>query len=85
MKPNPANFESWKDPNGGEWIKMKNGIFKDVVWRPVDMSMDEDNDDKLSFTCEFFGDVPERVATFEKTATAVVQDILQAMIDENEQ
>ena len=81
MKPNPANYTSWTDPAGGEWIKMKNGIFKDVVWRPTDMSMDEDN--KVSFTCEFFGEVPERFATFEKSATAVIASIVQDMAGEN--
>lgn len=89
MKPNPANFEPWKDPNGGEWIRMKNGIFKDVTWRPVDMKMEEDNPDgsaNMSFTCEFFGEVPERYATFEKTATAIVMTILQEMMEaHNEQ
>ena len=84
MKPNPGNYESWKDPEGGEWIKMKNGIFRDIVWRPVDMKMDEANGNKISFTCEFFGEIPQRMDTFEKSATAVIQDILTALMEENQ-
>lgn len=84
MKPNPANYESWSDPAGGQWIKVKNGFFKDTVWRPVDMTMGEENEDgsaPLNFTCEFFGPVPEKIAAFEKIATAIIRDIIQSMVD----
>ena len=79
MKPNPKNFDSWTDPNGGEWIRMKNGIYEGVCWRPVDMELSEDN--QVTFQCEFFGEVPTPYKLFEKTATAVVHDILQGMMN----
>ena len=87
MKPNPQNYEPWKDPNGGEWIRVKSGYFKDVVWRPVDMKMGEENEDgsaPLNFQCEFFGDVPEKFAAFEKVATAIVKDIIMSMMEKDQ-
>ena len=84
MKPNPQNYEPWIDPNGGEWIRVKSGYFKDVVWRPTDMSFGEEAADgtaPLSFQCEFFGKVPEKAVAFEKVATSIVRDILTVMVE----
>ena len=49
---NPANYEGWIDPNGGQWIKLKHGACAGVIWRPVDMQMDEN--DQLKFGVELF-------------------------------
>ena len=85
MKPNPKNFEPFIDPNGGEWIKIKQGKFKDVVWRPVDMKVDDTTDDSgdgiLNFTTEFLGDVPKDFEQFEKVSGAIITDILREYVD----
>ena len=79
MKANPKNFTGWTDPDGGEWIKVTAGYFKDTVFRPADMKIDEDG--KVSYQIEFFGDVIEAVA-FDKMANSIVQSILYEVIDE---
>ena len=78
MKANPANFEGWQDPDGGEWIRIKAGQYKDVVWRPVDLNLGEDN--QVTYQCEFFGNVIEDKA-FGKMANSIVHSILQEMMD----
>lgn len=86
MKPNPKNFEAFIDPDGGEWIKMKSGKYKDIVWRPTDVKMDEENADgsgNLSFEAEFLGPQPEDFDTFEKIAGQVIVDILSGYVNEN--
>ena len=79
MKANPKNFSGWTDPNGGEWIKVNVGIFKDTVFRPADMEIDESG--KVSYNIEFFGDAVEAVA-FDKMANSIVQSILYEVIDD---
>ena len=75
MKPNPKNFEPFNDPNGGEWIRIKTGKFKNTVWRPVDMKI-EDDEGLLTFTTEFLGDVPEDIDSFEKLSGSIIKDII---------
>ena len=48
---NPAIFEAWQDPEGGEWIRLKTGAFEGVTWRPANMEMDGD---RVKFAAEFF-------------------------------
>ena len=79
MKANPKNFEGWTDPNGGEWIRVNVGIFKDTVWRPQDMEIDDEG--KVSYNIEFFGDVVEKVA-FDKMANSIIQSILYEALDD---
>lgn len=85
MKPNPKNFEAFIDPEGGEWIKMKNGKYKDVIWRPTDMKIDDhpdgSDDGLLNFQTEFLGSIPEDFAGFEKVAGSVINDILRGYVD----
>ena len=49
---NPANYEAWIDPEGGEWIRLKHGACEGVVWRPADMEINEDG--LLNFKVELF-------------------------------
>jgi len=82
MKANPKNFSGWTDPNGGEWICVNVGQFKDTVFRPVDMSLDEDN--QVSYKIEFFGEAVEAKA-FDKMANSIIKSILEEMIHNDEQ
>lgn len=38
---NPHNYEAYSDPNNGEWIRIKTGGAKDVVWRPFNIHINE--------------------------------------------
>lgn len=49
---NPKIFEGWIDPEGGNWIRIKSGTFEGIIWRPVDLDMDDDG--KVSFQVEQF-------------------------------
>ena len=49
---NPANFESYIDPNGGEWIRLKRGDVKNVVFRPADIHFTEEGN--FGFNVELF-------------------------------
>ena len=84
MKPNPKNFEPFIDPNGGEWIKMKSGKYKDVVWRPTDIKVDDHpdgtGDGLINLQAEFLGEAPKDFETFEKVAGSVITDILKETI-----
>lgn len=88
MKPNPKIFEAFIDPNGGEWIRMKSGKYKDVVWRPTDIKVDDhpdgNGDGLLNFEAEFLGQAPEDFNTFEKVAGSVITDILRESIEADE-
>lgn len=88
MKPNPKNFEAFIDPNGGEWIKMKSGKYKDVVWRPTDIKVEDHPDGKgdglLNFEAEFLGEAPKDFDTFEKVAGSVITSILRESIEADE-
>ena len=77
MKPNPKNFEAFIDPEGGEWIKIKTGKYKDTVWRPADMTME--GEDKITFQAEFLSPPPEDGVMFEKVAVQMISDILKDM------
>ena len=80
---NPALFEGWLDPEGGQWIRIKTGTFAGVVWRPVDLDMDESG--KVSFRVESFEGpdsvpMPEEgthdATRFEKVCGSCIKDIL---------
>ena len=77
MKPNPKNFEAFIDPEGGEWIKIKTGKYKDTVWRPAEMAMDGEN--KITFQAEFLTPPPEDGIMFEKVAVQMITDIMKDM------
>lgn len=81
MKANPANFEPFIDPDGGEWIRIKVGLYKDTLWRPVDMSIDENNN--VSYKIEFLGKTVEAKA-FDKMANNIIQTILLTMMEEKQ-
>lgn len=82
---NPKLFEPWNDPEGGEWIKIVSGKFDGVIWRPVDMDMNEDG--KVNFRVETF-EGPNSVAppaedshdakTFETVCGKCIKDILSS-------
>ena len=78
MKANPKNFEGWKDPNGGEWIRIKAGQYADVVFRPAEMELGEDGE--VKYKIEFFGEVVEAKA-FDKMANSIVSSILYEMME----
>lgn len=75
---NPHNYESWVDPNGGEWIRLKSADVKDVVWRPTDIHMTEDG--RFGFDVEFF-DAPETTPMTEENQDAVARNINAIMSD----
>ena len=79
MKANAGNFEGWTDPNGGEWIRVKVGQFRDTVFRPADMSISESGE--VSYKIEFFGEKVEAKA-FDKMANSIVSSILYEMMEE---
>jgi len=88
MKPNPKNFEAFIDPNGGEWIKMKSGKYKDVIWRPADIKVEDhpsgNGDGILNFEAEFLGEAPKDFEMFEKVAGSVITSILRESIEADE-
>lgn len=47
---NPKVFEGFTDHEGGEWIRFKSGIYKDVCWRPYEIMMEEEN---MTYKIEF--------------------------------
>lgn len=47
---NKANFTSFVDAEGGEWIRFKGTKFEGVVWRPSELGLSDDGD--LSFQVE---------------------------------
>ena len=53
MKLNPKIFEGWRDPAGGEWIRIKSGVYENVVWRPHDIKFPDD-DNRMTFEVEYF-------------------------------
>lgn len=80
-----TEFESWKDPEGGEWIRITSGNYDGVIWRPVAISISDDNENKINYTVEFFTGpgikVPSKLDTFfEPTAGAIVKEIMMEMI-----
>jgi hypothetical protein len=85
MKPNPKNYEAFIDPAGGQWIRMKNGKYKDTVWRPADMKVenhpDNSEDGILTFQAEFLGEPPKDFNHFEKVAGTILTDILREHIN----
>lgn len=81
MKPNPKNFEAFIDPNGGEWIRIKQGKFRDVVWRPAEMELTEG--DQLTFQAEFLGEAPNDIEHFQKIAGSIINDIMVGMANED--
>jgi len=78
MKANPGNYEGWIDPNGGEWIRVKVGQYKDTVFRPAEMELGEDGE--VKYKIEFFGEVVEAKA-FDKMANSIVSSILYEMME----
>lgn len=80
MKANPANFSPFVDADGGEWIKINVGQFRDTIWRPVEMSLDEN--DQVSYKIEFLTEKVEAKA-FDRMANSIIQSILLTMMEEN--
>jgi len=89
-KVNPKIFEAFVDPEGGEWIRIKSGTYENVVWRPVDIVMGEDNEDgsaNMNFRVEFlegpeFTKMPdENDKQFEGLCGKIILDILQESIE----
>jgi hypothetical protein len=87
MKPNPKNFEPFIDPEGGQWIRIKQGKFKDTVWRPADMKVEDHpnntEDGMVTFQAEFLGEPPSDIAMFEKVSSEIIKDIILGMVNEN--
>lgn len=75
---NPHNFESFTDPNGGEWIRITHKSAKDVVWRPTDINLTEDG--IFQFDVEFLTG-PGTVAITEENQDAVAAQINGIMTD----
>lgn len=80
---NPAIFEPFIDPDGGEWIRVKTGTYENVVWRPVDMQFDEKEEGKLNFRIEMLeGEnlpkVDENDKQFETVCGKIIVDIFEA-------
>lgn len=91
---NPSNFESYLDPNGGEWIRMTIEAWKDVVWRPANLGIGDDGN--LSFQIELFTGPGIKTLTdedfqlFGKVAANILTDMIAAekseldqLVDEN--
>lgn len=85
MKPNPKNFEPFIDPEGGQWIRIKQGKFKDTIWRPVDMKVEDDEKEegRVTFQAEFLGEAPKDIEMFAKVSGEIIKDILVGMVNEN--
>ena len=81
MKPNPKNYEAFIDPNGGEWIRVKNGLFKDVIWRPADIAFSDDN--QITFQAEFLNGVVTD-PMFETISGSIIRDIIEKALSDNE-
>lgn len=79
MKANPKNYEGWIDPDGGEWIKVKSGFYKDTIFRPANMEISQTGE--VSYKIEFFGEKVEAKA-FDKMANSIVSSILYEMMDD---
>jgi hypothetical protein len=80
MNLNPKIFEGFVDPDGGEWIRIKSGIYANTVWRPHDLNLSEDG--RVEFKVEFFQgpgfNVPvETDRHFENVAGSVMQELIQ--------
>lgn len=84
MKPNPKNFEPFYDPEGGEWIRIKTGKYKDTIWRPSEMKMTEE-DTQIRYDLEFLSPIPEGAdqKVFAKIASEVINDIFTGMVNED--
>ena len=80
MKLNPKIFEGFVDPSGGEWIRIKSGIYANTVWRPHDLTLSEDG--RVAFKVEFFEgpgfNVPlETDSHFENVAGGVIEELIK--------
>lgn len=81
MKPNPKNYEGYVDPAGGEWIKIKNGMYKGCIWRPADMKLVNDKTGEVTYRIELLGGDMKTWNTrakkvFFKMADSIISDIL---------
>ena len=89
MNLNPKLFEGWKDPEGGEWIRIVRGKYENVVWRPVEIDFpDPDDEAKMTFRVEFFTgpgfDMPEETDThFSEVCGSIITDIITEAVNEN--
>lgn len=82
-KVNRSHYESFTDPDGGHWIAMVAGKYEGTIWRPIEMKMDEEEEGKLHFTCEFLGD-PVEDYMFERVAGWIINDHLAVMMENEE-
>lgn len=85
-KANPKNFKPFIDPEGGEWIQVtgKGHKYEGVIWRPVDMKLDED---KFNFMVEFLtiedAEKYAREDNFQNMASDIIADILNVKKNES--
>ena len=85
-KANPKNFKPFIDPEGGEWIQVtgKGHKYEGVIWRPVDMKLDED---KFNFMVEFLtiedAEKYARENKKKKMASDIIADILNVKKNES--
>lgn len=92
-KINPKIFEPFEDPDGGAWIRIKSGKYENVVWRPHNMVVSEENPDgsaDMKYEVEFFegpGFVvpPADDYGFEKFSGNIMKDILHDMMTDVEE
>lgn len=81
MKPNPKNYEGFVDPAGGEWIRIKIGMYKDTVWRPAEMKLVNEETGQVTYRVELLGDDITKwnqraKKVFLKMADAIVSEII---------
>jgi hypothetical protein len=81
MKPNPKNYEGYVDPEGGEWIKIKTGMYKGAIWRPAEMKLVNEQTGEVSYQVELLGGDMKTWNTrakkvFLKMADSIISDIL---------
>lgn len=84
MKVNPANWEAFVDESTGNWIRCKHGVYENVIWRPVDVQIGEEEEDgnsPMSFHVEFLesekNPVPDdNDKNFEKVCGTIISEII---------
>jgi len=88
---NPKIFESFVDPDGGEWIRITSGKYENVVWRPYDLKMEETPEGRMTFgfqvehlNGEGFTKVPENDRGFGKMSGNIMSDLMRLEMEETQ-